>query len=222
MIAWLVITDGRDSYLNSAVESGRANLQGSITERWMYDDTGDDAYRARLAERFPDFEHINGGPRQGFGGAIQRAWGEISERSTARFVFHHEADFTFNQKVDLDEMAGLLQRQPHLAQVALRRQPWNAEEIAAGGIVEQHPDDYTERSDDHGAVWLEHRRFFTTNPCLYRRTLCERDWPSGDQSEGRFGIELTTQEAVSFAFWSSRDTPPLVHHIGEQRAGTGY
>lgn len=229
MIALLVITDGRDDYLTRCVTSANEQLQGAISERWMFDDTGDRPYRAQLARRFPRFEHINGGPRQGFGGAIVAAWRQLAERSRAEFVFHLEQDFTFNRPVDLAAVADVLDQRPYLAQMALRRQPWNATEAAAGGIVEQHPDAYHDMSDG-SRCWLEHRRFFTTNPSLYRRALCDVGWPAGVQTEGRFGLGLLRAglpwgvpgDEVRFGFWGARADPPWVEHIGRQRVGNGY
>lgn len=221
-VALLVITDGRDEYLADCVASAEANLHGPVTERWMYDDTGDQAHRLALAARYPEFRHINNGPRQGFGGAIRAAWAQLAERSRADWVFHLEADFTFNRPVDLAAMVDVLANHWYLAQMALLRQPWNAAEHAAGGIINQHPGDYSDVTDGRHH-WLEHRRFFTTNPSLYRRSLCSRGWPAGRGSEGRFGLALFAESLLNrCGFWGRRTDPPWVEHIGHQRVGTGY
>jgi hypothetical protein len=228
-IALLVVTDGRDRYLADCVASLDA-LHGPLAERWMYDDTGDDGYRTHLAERYAQFRHINGGPRQGFGGAIRAAWSRLAKDSDAAWIVHVEQDFTFNRPVDLGAMAAVITSRPYLAQMALRRQAWNPQETAAGGIVEQHPHDYLDKHDMVlGVSWLEHRRFFTTNPCLYRRSLLDVGWPEGDQSEGHFGRHLlahgtpeTAGSLVRFGYWGARTDPPWVTHIGHQRSGTGY
>lgn len=229
MIALLAITDGRDDCLQASIASANESLRGAITERWMYDDTGDEGYRARLARRYPEWTHVNGGPRLGFGGAIASTWRRLAARSAARFVFHLEADFTFDRPVDLDELAAVLDARPYLVQLALRRQAWNADERAAGGVIERHPMAYTEIRDDAGRAWLEHRLFFTTNPSLYRRTLCRLPWPTGPHSEGRFtlnvvdsGLPGVPAEAVRFGYWGARDSAPAVTHIGHERKGVGY
>lgn len=216
----LVMTDGRTDLLAQAVASAEEQLAGEFTAKVIHDDTGDDEYRDALRDEFYDFEIIGQPTRQGFGGAIRSAWAHISDLP-GRFVFHLEDDFTFNEPVPLDDMARVLDRNPHLRQLALRRQPWNPQEAAAGGIVEQDPDAYRECSDGI-AVWLEHRKFFTTNPSLYRRSLTRRGWPEGDQSEGRFGLSLFADEDATCGFWGPRDSAPKVHHIGDQRVGTGY
>jgi hypothetical protein len=124
-------------------------------------------------------------------------------------------------------MADLLTGAPELVQVALLRHPWNPAEIAAGGIVEQHPADYVDRLAipwDRPIRYLEHRRFFTTNPSLYRMDLVrDTEWPDGTESEGRYGIGLLSQDpARQFAFFGARGDGPAVEHIGAARVGTGY
>jgi hypothetical protein len=228
-IAVLVITDGRDEYLHRTVESARGHLAGPITEWWMYDDTGDDIYRDVLARHYPTFRHVNAGPRQGFGGAIRAAWDTLDARSSARYVLHLEQDFTFRQPVDLAVMAEVLDAQPHIVQMALRRQAWNEAERAAGGVVELNPDAFHERRDDQGRAWLEHRLWWTTNPSLYRRSLCATGWPPVRYSEGVFGLRLLDQgspeagpDEIRFGYWGDRASGEWVEHIGHSRAGEGY
>lgn len=221
MIALLVMTDGRDDLLAETLASFAANVTGPISERWIHDDTGDRRHSDRLAGLYPDFTVVTSAGRSGFGGAIANAWGHLYRHSSSRFVFHLEDDFTWNRPADLDDLADLLDLYPHLAQVAYRRQAWNAEEIAAGGIVEQHPEDFTDCAAGD-LRWLEHRRFFTTNPSLYRVDLLERGWPTGAHSEGRFSLDLFADPARRSAYFGPRDSPPWVHHIGATRAGTGY
>lgn len=220
----LVITDGRPHVVD-AIASAEANLVGAELTRWLYDDSGDEGHRRWLAETFPAFRllwHYRG--RQGFGGAIRAAWHQLRAEGEAPYIFHLEDDFTFRRPVPLHQLARVLDAHPRLAQLALRRQPWNAEERAAGGIVEQHPWAYTEKeiAGTGGTRFLEHTRFFTTNPSLYRRSLIlERDWPRFPNSEGRFGLELFAAGYVA-GFWGARDSGEWVEHIGHERKGTGY
>lgn len=221
-VVLLVMTDGRREYIEKAIASAEANLHGPITRRIIHDDSGDDDYRDWLVGRFDDYEvifHPMG--RQGFGGAIRNAWRFLTGVSEEH-VFHLEDDFVFNRPLSLYPMMELLENLPGLSQVALRRQPWNDNEAAAGGIVELHPDAYTEHSCCPEHIWLEHRQFFTTNPSLYPRTLCSRGWPAGEHSEGHFSLELLEDPYVKCAFWGGRDSGEWVEHIGHTRAGTGY
>lgn len=220
MIALLVMTDGRDGHLAETLP--RAAAVVPHTALVIHDDTGDLEHRQHLQETYAHLgTDVIGGPeRRGFGGAIRAAWQYVATLPE-RFVFHLEDDFVISD-VDVAAMAQVLELRPNLVQLALRRQPWNEAEKAAGGIVEQYPDDYTETGwGEHR--WLEHRRFFTTNPSLYRRTLCAGGWPDGEHSEGRFGLALTVDNPdVRFGFWGARDSGELCHHIGHTRVGSGY
>lgn len=225
MIALLVMTDGRDT-IYQTIPSAEANLVGPISERWIHDDSGDRDHADKLRRIFPDYTVMTPSDftRRGFAGAIRNAWQGLRLHCRAPYVFHLEDDFTFNRPVDLVDMVGILERHPHLVNLALRRQPWNAYEAAAGGIIEQHPDAYMEQRDDLAREpWLEHRLFFTTNPGLYHRTLIADDWPEGPESEGRFTHSLLqSDEDLRFGYYGAKASGEWVHHIGNSRAGIGY
>jgi hypothetical protein len=228
MICLLVMTDGRRDCIEQTIPSAEANLHGPITSRIIFDDSGDPAYNEWLG-RFPGWKIIRDGGRSGFGGAIRSAWAYLRTSTDEPFVFHLEDDFTFNRPARLTDMAAVLVKHPHLAQLALRRQPWNDAERAAGGIVEMWPEEYDEHQTRDGCAWLEHRLFFTTNPCLYRRPLLVEDWPTCKASERQFthqllneGFDGVTGEDVRFAFWGGRASGEAVTHIGAERIGTGY
>lgn len=233
-IALLVITDGRRDCIARTIPAALHNLVGCVTWKIIYDDSGNAAYRAWLSEQFMPLgfrimSHPRG--RQGFGGAIQAAWDCLKSlgRPNVRFIFHLEDDFVLTRLIFLDDMVKVLDNNPHLVQLALRRQPWNEDERKAGGIVEQHPTDYGDCYQDchYGRYverlhWLEHRLFFTTNPSLYRRSLLDRGWPNVKHSEGIFTHQLLEDPAVRFGFWGSRESGESCHHIGDQRVGHGY
>ena len=197
----LLISDGRDGYLTETLKSALVNLPAP--ERIVAVDD-----RAHLL---------------GFAGAIQHGWDQILD-TDAEYIFHLEGDFTFNHPVDLETMAELAS-DPHIAQVALKRQPWNQQEIEAGGIVELNPDDFDEGQfyyDYWSHTYTAHRKFFTTNPSIYRRDIAERGWPQVPESEGHFGIGLFQDPHVVSTFWGGKFDPPLVHHVGDSREGHGY
>jgi hypothetical protein len=219
MILFLVMTDGRE-HITDAIRSAEKHLHGPITERVIHDDSGDDAHRAWLHRTFPEYRVIYRTARQGFAGAYANAWRFLSQQPQ-RWVFSTEDDFTFNRPVDLNAMIDVLLTRPYLAQMALRRQAWSDAEKAAGGVIEQNPGDYEPHEwNDH--VWLEHRRFFTTNPSLFSRELTEVGWPQVAESEGHFTRVLTADPGTRFGYWGKRDDDPWVTHIGTQRVGHGY
>lgn len=217
-ITLLVLTDGRGECLTRTLASAEEMLpQDTLCDRLIVNDCQDPGYQTWLTETYGLRYRILAPARRkrGFGGAIQAGWDEIEHGD---YVFHLEDDFTFNRPVPLRAMGRVLDRYLHLVQVALLRQPWNDEERRAGGIVQCHPDDFERRSDINGE-WLEHRRFFTTNPCLYRRSLTKRGWPQKPRSEGLFSLDLI-RDGFTMAVWG--DGTPWVTHIGDERVGTGY
>lgn len=223
MIALLVVTDGRRDPILQTIPSAAANLDRDlITRRVLYDDSGDPNHRDWLADQFPEFELIwHPAGRQGFGGAIRTAWEHLAA-VPERFIFHLEDDFTFNRPVELFAMAHVLAAHDEVVQLALRRQPWNAAERQAGGVVEEHPEAFIDATLSGSDVLL-HRQFFTTNPSLYRRTLCEGGWPEGNNSEGLFTHQILQGDpAAVFGYWGARDSGEWVTHIGKERVGVGY
>lgn len=153
----------------------------------------------------------------GFHGAVQAGWDQVPEE--ADFVWHAEDDFLFKSDAPLENMIWLLDNKPYLAQVSLKRQAVNEREKAAGGIVEADPDDFEDRYEDNIAYTI-HRRYFTTNPSLYRADLIKRGWPQEPNSEGVFTHQLLADD-YWFAIWGEKHSPPLVEHVGI-RQGTGY
>lgn len=225
MICVVVMTDGRRDCLERSIDSLERQVSGTITRRIIHDDSGDYGdHLDWLIERFGGAWEIwpTKPGRLGFGGAYECAWALVAREVSERFVFSTEDDFTYNRPVDLDELANVLTSRRHLAQIALRRQPWNPAEIAAGGVVEQHPEAYAEVVDYMGRSWLEHRQFFTTNPSLYRSSLCATGWPNVDRSEGVLSARLFRDTSTRCAYWGSRDSGEWVTHIGADRVGTGY
>lgn len=216
--ALLVMTDGRDEYLKKTVSSAMTMLTGNIVERWMHDDTGDEVYRDKLRAQYPTFNHIGNGPRRGFGGAYAYAWENLRVGSKAKFIFNLEQDFVFNREIPLDDMAKVLNENPDVHQMALRRQAWNSEEIKAGGVIERWPDQFHQEEG-----WISHRLFFTTNPSLYRRTLLDRSWPTTEEAEGHFGIQLLSEDPIGkCGYWGQKTDLPWVTHIGVKRNGSIY
>lgn len=229
-VALVMFTDGRDHVFDEDRRSSwEERLHGDVDAKWIFDDSANEKFREQLLAAFPDWRITSWPKRRGFGGTIRRAWAMLNIMEPSEYVFHLEDDFTLAVDVELEQMRGILDRHPHLAQVALRRQPVNDLEIAAGGVVELDPGAYDQSGDGY-AQWLEHRLYFTTNPCLYRRSLCAVGWPGGAFSEGHFthdkllahGTPEAAAEHVRFALLGKRFDQVQVHHIGTLRAGEGY
>lgn len=192
----LMIGDGRDE----AHERAHESLKRHVLAHNRFDQV----------VAVDDREHL-----LGFAGAIQHGWAQMR----TDFVFHMEMDFTFNWDVDLAPVIQTLEERAYMTQIALLRGPENPDEHVAGGIMQQDPAAY-EQVEMDGRAWVEHRKFFTTNPCIYPRWIYERGWPQVPQSEGKFSIALFNEDpARCSAFWGHGEQ--WIRHIG-RREGCGY
>jgi hypothetical protein len=193
----LTIGDGRDEVHDRSWASLQEQLPLPVASHFVVDDRDHEL---------------------GFAGAIRHGWENVP--ADADYVAHCELDFIYHAPIPLDRMCAVLKRRPYLAQIALKRQPINEAELAAGGIVETDPDSF-EQIVDGGDIWTEHRRCFSTNPCVYPAALCRQGWPQESESEGKFTHRLLGDPKVRFAFWGAKLDAPLVEHIGV-RCGVGY
>lgn len=223
----ILLTNGRPECIAKTIPSALEHLSG-VDRMVVVDDSGDPTYGQWLVDEYAGGPwdtrvlHLEG--EHGYWRAMRAVWALARHwHGIDKFLFL-EDDFIFNEAVNLDDLAAVLDSHPHLVQIALLRQPWFGNEHEAGGLIEAleaQGQKFTERTDgDHW--WIEHRACFTGNPSIIPRRTFERDWPEGAWSESRFGRLLFTDPAASGAYWGRRSDPPRVEHIGHQRAGTDY
>lgn len=214
MIALVVVTDGRREYLARTVASLRENLRPWPGHRYMVDDSGDATYSALLADAYGgDFEVHSHFGREGFVATVKDAWQVATKEAAVEYVAYAEDDFTYNVPVDLEHMMWVLDRNPHLAQLALKRQPVNSDERAAGDITRVFPGEWQQRP-----TYTEHTRNFTTNPCLIPRRVIQLVLRAkADTAEMALTWFLQGQ-GYTFGFVGDLDDAPRVHHIGEHRS----
>lgn len=146
-------------------------------------------------------------------------WSYLRRRCSSRFVFMAEDDFTYDAPINLNDLIEVLYAQPHLRQMALLRHAYYEKEKEAGSILNERPGTYAE-AEWNGHRWLEHRNFWTSNPCLFHRALCGTDWPNQENSETVYTRVLNQDRAARMAFWGHGEE--LITHIGHRRAGDGY
>ena len=206
----------RRDYLRLSLASLVENVTGPIVQRVIYDCWADPAIRSELeAMAPPGFYVVGPDVSTDFTASMQAMWRYIAKRAKGEYVFQVEDDFTYTRPVDLAEMMAVLARDPHLAQLALLRDPCYPDERETGGILGWPLPAFTFRDG-----WFEHRQFWTLNPCLFRKAMTDRPWPSGRHSETLFGKALLRDERVRFAFWGEGEE--WIRHIGTVRAGVGY
>lgn len=216
------MTDGRKELIAQTIPSFLENASYPPTYAYIFDDSGDSDYQKWLFETF-NFDVVYDDHRKGFAGAVRGAWKFLSQLPThfPEFIVHLEDDFLFNRQVDIQAMIDVLESRPYLKQMALRRQPWNVQEKAAGGVVEHRRREFTEVTDGPH-TWLEHRCFFTCNPSIYRRSLTSMGWPLGSRSEWRLTKQLLQKRDTRFGYFGGFDSGEACFHIGNERKGKGY
>ncbi len=224
MIALAITTDGRKDCIEQTIPSLLQRVEGIDGPRLIFDDSGDVEYAGWLRETFaPEGFTVSASPRRlGQDWALTRVWKYLAREARDPWVFFCEDDFLFERDVDLQELVAVLRDRPYLKQMALLRQPWFPGEVKAGGIVERDPDEY-ERVSDGEREWLEHRLWFTLNPCLFRRELCRVSRPIGKRHEWNFSRQLCEDPEARFGIWGNGSgSEPWVRHVGEERRGHGY
>jgi len=218
-LALVVFTDGRRDCLQRTLASFDLSVDPALIDRRVVvNDCVESPEYGYWLDTLGFDEQIRPlDARRGFAGAVATGWEAVAD---ADYVFHLEDDFVFQRHVDLKLMVEVLDGHPELAQMALKRQPCNDDELRAGGVVELRSTDFMD-CVDHGAWWLEHRCFFTTNPSLIPSATIARGWPRVERSEGVFSLSLFEDLNAVCGYWGRRSDPPWVHHVGT-RVGTGY
>lgn len=216
----IVLTAGRQEYLIQTLASFSERVRGPIRHRTIQDDSGDEDFGFWLKETYPEWEVITTRGKSGFTEAIRSVWAYEQRRavSPSPYIFHLEEDFTFDRDVDLIEMIRVLESDEKLAQIALLRGPFFPPEHAAGSIINEDPKAYTPRSIGR-IKWLEHTKFFTTNPSLYRRRLLRLGWPRVRNSETVYTRQLVRR---GYHFGYLGEGEAWVSHIGHERTMLGY
>jgi hypothetical protein len=203
IVAVFVSDRPADLYLDDCVESVRRNLP--VT------------YADMLCHTVYDLDH-----RLGMAGAVQAGFDWVLS-TDAEYVLWIEEDFLFDE-LPLAEMRYVLDRNPHLAQVVLKRQPWSDYEKAAGGQIETNPSAYTQcKAFGRNVSWVEHSTLFSLNPCLIPRRVVELGWPSGPIGVGNeTGMtEKCVDAGYRFAYFGRIEDPPRCEHVGHVR-GSGW
>lgn len=158
--------------------------------------------------------------RLGYTKSMQAMWMYL-RRLPVDHVFLTEDDFVLDRPIDVGLMSQVLHEHPELIQLALLRAPFYPAEMDPASILGHPREEFTPRENGAGTAWLEHRRFFTANPMLMRRSLARQPWPEAMHSEAVFGRRLFRHDKrAQSAFWGTGD--PWITHIGEVRGGGGY
>lgn len=204
---------GRDT-LEQTIASLDEQLDGPVGRKIICVDAEDVPF-----EPFPGWEAIPMGDSRGYAHAMRRC--QHHEMASGQpWVAHFEDDLLLNRPLDLRKMQRVMDENPDLAQLSLKRQPWHEEEVEAGDMLGwRSPESFDVRD---GVV--AHRSFWAaTFSFTRRRFLAEHPWPLEGDSERRFGNRLFQGNRRVYAgILGGLDDQPRITHIGAVRAGTGY
>ena len=209
-IALVVITDGRYYCMAESVTSIDQQLP-PFTFRCIVDDSGDRAYAAWLDRTFKDFAILHHPTRMGCAASVGHGW-ESAMLCGAEYVWHAEDDFTYNGPVDVGAMAAILDANPELAQLALKRGPHGPVEGAAGGLMEVSPDKWT----DHDG-WCTSSQIFTFNPSLIPRRAIEVVLADRRPKLESNVAYILTAQGYRFGYLGQTTDPQRITHIGANR-----
>jgi len=213
-IAICLIDDGRPACLMQSVTSlDQCFPKWPCDKVILTEDAGDAQYSALLQEQYAHLNiQVHHETRRGLAGALRSAW-QTALDTGAQYVFHLEADFVLLDRIPISKMIKVLQDNPRLAQVSLKRGPVNDVERAVGGTIECAPHCYTQRDG-----FVEHQTIFTFNPCLIPRSVIELCLAEpGDGLERGF-TDTLLDHGYSFGIFGRIEDPARVEHIGHQRS----
>ncbi len=191
---------GRWNYLDRSVDSidFAVGLDRFDRKILSIDGPGPDKWR-------DGWEVLSTGPdRKGLTANVTQAWGALTDDDG--YVFDTEDDFVV-APVDLDAIADVLDANPHVATMTLIRQPVNASEVNAGGLIwgEHFQGEFT----DHDG-WLEQKRLWSINPSVTRASTLRAVTPGVE----RLLTDQAHAKGWTFGFWGHPFDPPRALHIG--------
>lgn len=220
-VSLVIITDGRLEYLEQTLMSLSNNVKYPYFEKLIINDCEDEVFKKSVGylSEFYGLKPIHHEKKRGFAGSYDTAFKNVSRETN--FVFFSEDDFTFNEEIEIGRMIFILNYNRNLVQCCLKRQPWNEQEKEAGGIIEQLPELYDERSVAD-VKWTEHRLFYSTNPNLTPFWVIEKGWPLLPKSEEEFSKKLFSNPNLRSCFYGGKFESPTVTHIGFNRSGFNY
>lgn len=219
-VAFVLRCDGRRDFIERTVQSVSDHIKAP---RFSYgvivDDSGDADYAAWLDETFPFLECLHHPQRLGLGSCFQSALNVVLG-TDADYAFMVEDDTPILRDVILTPLADVLNTDPQLAQLMFMRPPFNDEEIAAGGVYQLTPDEFTEHNDGTSR-WVTHNRWFGFQPSLVPRDVIEL-MATKATNFLELGVTEPLKEAgYHFGYWGGLDDAPYCDHVGTMRSA-GY
>ena len=214
-----VVCDGRPQYLPETIAALEKHVH-PLDDIVVIDDSADIGYAQMLESSYPQLDgFVHHSERRGLGGAVKSAW-EVALDRGAEYVWRQEDDCPVTADIDLNELAAVLDSNPHCAQLMLMRPPFNSEEINAGGVYALNPHLFTEQTDGTHR-WVEHDSLYGFQPNLTPRSVIEY---ALEHCTGFLELDVTAAllpAGYRFGYWGGLDDPPMCVHAGVTRS-SGY
>jgi hypothetical protein len=216
-IALVLRCDGRRQYIEQSIAS-LSHIDCDFTYRFIVDDSGDKEYADWLDATFPTFECIHHPERQGMSGGVRTAFATVV-RSGVDYAFATEDDMQIVSDVSLSPMIELLESQPHLCQIGLKRLG-NEQEMAGGGWVEIQPPLYAEHHAGD-LTWIDTDWLFFFSPSLIPRRIMEFALANVSVFLETEIMDALRPQGYRSSFIGGMYDPPLCRHVGYARS-SGY
>lgn len=219
-VAFVLRCDGRREFIEQTIQSVEQHIRAPrFTYGVIVDDSGDTEYASWLDETFPFLECLHHAERLGLGGCFQSALNVVLG-TDADYAFLVEDDTPILRDVILAPLADILNTHPSLAQLMFMRPPFNAEEIAAGGVYQLNPSAFTERTNGTDK-WVEHDTWFGFQPSLVPRDVIELMATKATNFLELGVTEVLKDAGYHFGYWGGLNDASYCDHVGVTRS-QGY
>lgn len=227
----IILSHRKRRFIEQAVASLRGRAVG-ITDVIVVDDSGDHGHHQWLDDHGYQYTVVDPRHRAGYLRAMTQVWCTakgLADETGSEYVMLWEEDFLLTHRVDLRQMALVMERNDGLAHLNLQRNPVYPIEKRYGYMESHNRRGYMlSRNNDDGLDWVARMTPFTTNPGLIRREVLDIDWPSRevcDNTDG--GAEPAMGKAIEeenwyFGWFGKWNTPHTMHVGHARKSGTGY
>lgn len=213
----IIINDGRNDYLAETLKSFKENVvfpEGSevckiLIDDWPYD--RDEKTIKKLAKKYGIDKLVFNPENIGVNRTVRKVWSLVPE--DVDYIWHQENDFTFLEKVNIQELMTVLEN-PIIVQCAIVRQPWFEDEKQAGSLMNTRSGRF-KQANAAGVDVVLHKDHFTFNPSLYKRNWLVDLEPFGEYELKNYLI--ARNPALWFAYYGKKEDNHRVLHIGERK-----
>jgi hypothetical protein len=224
--AMFILGNGRKPYLERTVASWEANLQSKPKHRIIFDDSGDKAYHEYLKFKYSDnFEIVPISDKAvGHAKAMKFIFDYINKLDVD-YVLQLEEDWMLFRPLDLTDVMQTMQDNERILQMRIPRTVWYSDyhdiDLAAGSILRYHlglPRTANSKKINSENSWYEWRGdfyYWSHNPNVFKKSLCNYQYPESPDHELDFGRALlkATPNSV-IGFWATNEYDAYITHIG--------